>query len=231
MLCPASAVQQPSSPARELEDLRQRVEELERQRDSGSGVDLAPHELASLDSSASTDQLARPWYENFELWGFGAFTYLDTVRRALTPEGGFLVKEATLFVQANVWEKIAFFCELQTNRLGEDEQVPVRTGEVYAHFRDLYRSDAGSYVGVKVGRVDIPFGDEYLVQDSIDDPLISLSAAYPYGSTKAWSCTASGPGSAGSPRSPTAAKSAASTTPPTRLSAPSCTAARPSGSI
>ena len=34
---------------------------------------------------------------------------------------------------------------------------------------------------MKLGRIDIPFGDEYLWQDAIDNPLITNSAAYPYG--------------------------------------------------
>ncbi len=36
-------------------------------------------------------------------------------------------------------------------------------------------------MGIKVGRFDIPFGEEYLWQDAIDNPLITSSAPYVYG--------------------------------------------------
>ena len=34
---------------------------------------------------------------------------------------------------------------------------------------------------MKIGRMDLPFGEDYLTQDVVDNPLVTLSAAYPYG--------------------------------------------------
>ena len=48
------------------------------------------------------------------------------------------------------------------------------------HFYDISLTDSVTF-GLKLGRIDIPFGEEYLWQDAIDNPLITNSAAYPYG--------------------------------------------------
>lgn len=167
---------------RELEELRRRVAELERQRSGQqpAEVNLALDQLPALFAVDEGQALARPWYQNIDLWGFGAFDFLDTGDAGTSPEGGFLVKETTLHIEAHAWENVSFYSEFQMNRLGQDATKFTRTGEVHAHFRDIF-GDQGPKVGLKVGRIDIPFGDEYLEQDSIDNPLISNSAPYPYG--------------------------------------------------
>lgn len=167
---------------REVDELRRRVGELERQRYARqeAQVDLALDQLPSLGAADEEHPLARPWYQNFDLWGFGAFDFFDTGNDGTRPDGGFLIKETTLHVEAHAWEDVSFYSETQLNRLGQDSTKFVRTGEVHAHFRNVF-GDEGPSVGLKVGRVDIPFGDEYVAQDSVDNSLISNSAPYPYG--------------------------------------------------
>lgn len=147
---------------------------------SDTEVDLTQEEYPSLEQYDQSHVLAKPWYQNFDVSGFGAAGYYDTGDTGTKPDGGFEVKEASLFISADVWENTRFFVELQTNRLGKDDQLFTRTGEVYIHFLDLIPSVVPS-VGLKLGRFDIPFGEEYLWQDAIDNPLITNSAAYPYG--------------------------------------------------
>ena len=84
-------------------------------------------------------------------------------------------------IELQVWDDVSIFFELQVNRLGKDDSVAARTGEVHVHFRDVWKSECGDTMGIKVGRIDIPFGEEYLWRDSIDNPLITQSEAYPYG--------------------------------------------------
>ena len=143
-------------------------------------VDLSSRERSSLmDDETSGHVLSNPWWQNFDIHGFGAAGYYETGSAGTRGYGGFAVKEASLFIEAAVWNNSSFFIELQTNRLGKDDQLFTRTGEVYIHFRDLPAGDATW--GAKFGRIDIPFGEEYLWQDAIDNPLITNSAAYPYG--------------------------------------------------
>ena len=145
-----------------------------------SYVDLDTHENQSIESSDDDHILSRPWWRNFDIHGFGAVGYYDTGSAGTREHGSFEIKEASLFVEAAVWEDISFFIELQTNRLGKDDDLFTRTGEVYAHLQDIPISESTS-LGLKLGRIDIPFGEEYLWQDAIDNPLITFSAAYPYG--------------------------------------------------
>lgn len=148
--------------------------------DSTGGVDLTDRSVVAPSGAAQEHVLARPWYDNVTVSGFGAFGFVDSGRAGVRPDGGFQIKEATVHVEMDVWQSAVVYVELQTNRLGSDDSKYVRTGEVHAHFRDLLRT-ASVQVGAKVGRIDIPFGDEYLWQDAPDNPLISNSASYPYG--------------------------------------------------
>lgn len=131
------------------------------------------------EDSDTSHVLSRPWWENFDLYGFAGVGYYDTGRAGTRDNGAFEIKEASLFLEAEIWDETTFFLELQTNRLGKDDQLFTRTGEVYVHFREVVIGDYA--VGFKIGRLDIPFGEEYLWQDAIDNPLITNSAAYPYG--------------------------------------------------
>lgn len=143
-------------------------------------VDLSLRENTAVAHDQGTHVLENPWWRNLNISGFAASGYYDTGSAGTRDNGGFEIKEATLFVEAEVWEDVGFFAELQTNRLGKDDEKFVRTGEVYAHFRDIPLTESLTF-GMKIGRFDIPFGDEYLWQDAIDNPLITNSAAYPYG--------------------------------------------------
>lgn len=156
---------------------------------SGPGpahVSLQEDEAASLaaEPASSGHVLAKPWYDNIILDGFGAAGFVWTGGNAARQKGGFLNYEATLNFDARVWEDVHFFHELQTIRLGDENTKFVRTGEVYVMLKDVFKTlfDAeGRRVGAKIGRMDIPFGEDYLTQDVIDNPLITLAAAYPYG--------------------------------------------------
>lgn len=170
----------------ELATLKDRISQLEDSTFEGDEliiddplldeVDLEEDELAP-----PTHVLARRWFENFQMSGFAAFDFLATGNDGKNPEGGFLVKETTIWIEPQVWDDISVFFELQVNRLAKDETIAARTGEVHVHFRNVWDSGCGDTLGIKVGRIDIPFGEEYLWQDSIDNPLITQSAAYPYG--------------------------------------------------
>ena len=124
--------------------------------------------------------LARPWFQNIDISGFGAVSFLDSGASGTRPNGDFTIKDTALFVEAEAWEDMSFFFEVQTNLLLLDHKVPVRTGEVYVHLRNVLKKWGDDLLGIKVGRIDIPFGEEYLWNDSSDNPLISHTAAYPW---------------------------------------------------
>lgn len=93
----------------------------------------------------------------------------------------FRVDEAKLFVEAPLWKNFAFaYAELDL--LTRERQVAgpaddaFHLGELYVDFEGLSRLwDKPGMLGMRVGRIDIPFGEEYAVRDAIDNPLISHS--------------------------------------------------------
>ena len=141
---------------------------MEKVHNSRFAVDLSGREVvASADSSQHV--LARPWYDNIEIWGFGAFWFAATGADGLRSEAGFEIKESTVFIEAQAWENASVFLEIQTTPPLRDQDQRVSTGEVYAQFRDFLGSWTRYQVGLKVGRIDIPFGEEYLLQDAVDN--------------------------------------------------------------
>lgn len=149
-------------------------------------VSLEAEELAALPGEAggAGPVLARPWFQNIRLDGFGAAGYVWTGGQAVHEHGSFLNYEATINVDAEVWEDVHYFHEIQTVRVMEEDRHFVRTREVYLDFKDLMKTvfdKEGMGVGAKLGRADIPFGEDYLTQDVIDNPLVTYSASFMYG--------------------------------------------------
>ena len=91
------------------------------------------------------------------------------------PNTPFRVDEAKLFVEAPLWDSTYFFGELDlTTRETGDEFFHL--GELYIDFENVLRHWTDqNFLSVRAGRIDIPFGEEYLVRDVIDNPLISHS--------------------------------------------------------
>ena len=172
---------------KELARVRERVDALEKQSAStgapptSSSVDLSAGELSSIGELHSDQVLARPWYENLEFSGYGAFTYLDTGGTGTNPGGSFLVKEASLFLNAQLTDHAFVYLETWLTRYLLDYGNEYWIGELYLQMTGIGARDTQPGVGFKFGRIDIPFGEDYLAQDAIDNPLITLSAADPYG--------------------------------------------------
>ncbi len=163
----------------QIEALRTELEN----KDSRSAdiVDLSGEEVSTVASEdLPTSVLAKPWYQNIDVSGLGAVWLADSGSDGTRPDPGFVIKESTLFIEAQAWEDVSFFFEVQTTLLQRDNTPEVRTAEVYAHFRNILNRWGDDLLSVKIGRVDIPFGEEYLWQDAPDNPLISNSAAYPW---------------------------------------------------
>lgn len=183
---PAPPLQQDASSRSEgLARLSERVAALERAQDgaeTSSGVDLGDDSFDSVAGMQPADDVyARPWYEKVDISGYAAVTFLDNGSAGVHAEPGTLVREASLFVDAMAWEDVSVFYELQVVRFDRDYDTGMDTGEVYARFHDVFGGEDGNGVDIKFGRVDIPFGEEYLWQDATENPLINQSASFPYG--------------------------------------------------
>lgn len=167
----------------QLEELRKKIDALEPHgaAQTKSGLDLSEKEVAPGTLQSDSSPLARRWTDNVELWGFGAFSYLDTGDAGTRPNGGFLLQEAALFLEAQAWERTKLHVELQVAPLGVGENEQIGVGEVYGEFQDLWSNTSGDRLSLRAGRFYIPFGEEYTSARATDNPLISNSAPFLYG--------------------------------------------------
>jgi hypothetical protein len=109
--------------------------------------------------------------------GEGAVGYFDAQAEGEYPDGEFVLDEAKLFLDARVLPSVFFFAELNVRERETMDDEQVRFGEVYLVAEDLAPAWGEGLVNLKVGRFDIPVGEEYESRDAIDNALVSHSLA------------------------------------------------------
>ena len=183
--------EEPASVQQQLQELRQANTALQQQlREQKSVIDLLSHQVVEL-QTARTDrdrQLAElkegntppPAAGGFNLGnvhisGEGGVSFFNTGTEGFAPHAEFRVDEAKLFIEAPLWENVYFFTELNLAQR-EYSDLYVNVGELYVDFEDVSLLwNRERQLNVRAGRLDIPFGEEYLHRDAIDNPLISHS--------------------------------------------------------
>jgi hypothetical protein len=109
------------------------------------------------------------------LSGEGSVGFFESQSHGQFPNSEFRVDEAKFFVEAPIWDEVYFFSELNLF-LREDPEFDLRAGELYVDVQNLSRLwHREQQLNLRVGRIDIPFGEEYLRRDAIDNALISHS--------------------------------------------------------
>lgn len=110
-----------------------------------------------------------------QISGEGGIGWFETGSEGAFPNSEFRVDEAKLFVDAPVWGNVYAFAEL--NLASHDaSDVDLKLGELYLDIEDvsqLWGKDR--QLNLRLGRIDIPFGEEYQYRDAIDNPLITHS--------------------------------------------------------
>jgi hypothetical protein len=107
--------------------------------------------------------------------GEGGAGFFRSGPAGIFPNSEFRIDEAKLFVEAPLWNDTYFFSELNLTQR-EDPGDALQLGELYVDFENVSRLwHQDKLVNLRIGRMDIPFGEEYLVRDSIDNPLITHS--------------------------------------------------------
>lgn len=139
----------------------QRDEELRRLRDSVAGAAAAPER--------------RPEQPGLRLSGIAGFGLFRSGAQGATPNSEFSVDEAKLFVETPVARDTYLFggLDLRTREGG----TAFALGEFYLDFENVSGALGGrdGLLNVRAGRFNIPFGEEYLVRNPVDDPLITHS--------------------------------------------------------
>lgn len=114
-------------------------------------------------------------FGNVHLGGEGGAGFFLTGSEGMFPNSEFRVDEAKLFVDAQVWGDVYAFAEINLASR-EQPDVDLHLGELYIDVEDISKLwGKNGQLNARIGRLDIPFGEEYLTRDVIDDPLISRS--------------------------------------------------------
>jgi hypothetical protein len=147
-----------------IESLNTKVADLEKKTDAGNGEASGSSELSkSFDIS------------KVHLSGEGAVAFFHSDKKGLYPNSEFRVDEAKVFIDAPVWKDVYFFAELNL-QTHEKDSLGLEVGEIYLDFEDVSKLwGKERQLNVRAGRFDLPFGEEYIYRDAIDDPLISHS--------------------------------------------------------
>ena len=109
------------------------------------------------------------------LSGEGGVAFFNTGSDGFAPKSEFRVDDARLFVEAPIWNEVYFYGDLDL-ATRENNNLNLQLGELYLDFQDvsqLWGHD--NQFNVRAGRMNVPFGEEYLMRNAIDNPLISHS--------------------------------------------------------
>lgn len=109
------------------------------------------------------------------LSGEGGVAFFNSGSRGSFPNSEFRVDEAKLFLEGPIRGQVYFYTELNLFT-HESMNAGVNLGECYLDFENITaRWTSERMVNLRMGRLDIPFGEEYLSRDAIDNSLISHS--------------------------------------------------------
>ena len=190
-----------TDPRRELQLLREQNEALQRQmRKQAEQLDRLTKIVTELQDSVPKSQPQKPQTSDLDpstpqtprqesifrsavqeslgkvhISGQGGLAFFSHESNGRFPDAAFRADEAYLFVEAPVFEDIYLFSETKFFRR-EDLSQQIIPGEIYLDFENLSRWwNQESQLSLRMGRLDIPFGEEYLSRDASDNRLISHS--------------------------------------------------------
>jgi hypothetical protein len=154
--------QQLQKQSQSLDALTQKVPDLE----------TASTERENLASENSAPAQSGFNFGKVVLSGEGGVGFQKTGPEGFSPNSSFTVEEARLFLEAPVWKDVYFYSEVDL-ATPENNNAQVNLGELYVDFENVSQLwGRDDQLNVRVGKMNIPFGEEYLTRYAIDNPLI-----------------------------------------------------------
>lgn len=147
-------------------------------KQQGEQLDVLNHKVSNLETANGTEPAAKenfPGFNHVIIGGEGGVGYAITGPEGLLPNGQFRVDDARLFVEAPLWTDVFFYGEVVL-ATQESPGMNAQLGELYVEFENiskLWHQD--NQLNARLGQLYIPFGEEYLVRNVIDNPLITHS--------------------------------------------------------
>ncbi|MDD5141711.1 MAG: hypothetical protein PHY43_15790 [Verrucomicrobiales bacterium] len=159
--------QQLQKQGRALDALTQKVQ----------GLEAANSERDNSASDNSTPTKGGLNFGKVNLGAEGGIAFFDTGSEGFAPNSEFRVDEARVFLDAPVWEDVYFYGEINL-ATRENTDLYTQLGQLYLDFEDVSKlwGKDGQF-NVRAGRIEVPFGEEYLTRNAIDNPLILHSVA------------------------------------------------------
>ncbi len=148
-----------------IESLSRKVARLESAeadaKDGGSGAGSPPRDGAAPGK--------------VRISGEGQVGFFRSGANGQAPNSEFRIDEAKVFIEANVWDEVYVFSELNLY-LREEAETDLRPGELYLDVENVSKLwGQDRQLNLRAGRIEIPFGEEYQVRHAIHNPLISHS--------------------------------------------------------
>ena len=150
-----------------LEALTQKVQGLEAAN--------AQHDNSTSDNATPTKGGLN--FGKVNLGAEGAIAFFKTGPGGFAPNSEFRVDEARVFLDAPVWEDVFFYGEINL-ATRENTDLNTQLGQLYLDFENVSKLwGRDEQLNLRAGRIDVPFGEEYLTRYAIDNPLILHSVA------------------------------------------------------
>jgi Phosphate-selective porin O and P len=159
------------------QQLQKQGESLDALTQKVQGLEAASTEHENEASENSTSAKSGFNFGKVVLSGEGGVGFQKTGPQGFSPNSSFTVQEARLFLEAPVWKEVYFYSEVDL-ATPENNNAQVNLGELYVDFENvsqLWGHD--DQLNVRVGKMNIPFGEEYLTRHAIDNPLIVNSVS------------------------------------------------------
>src|SRR6266404_315820 len=179
LMCALLLTARASCRAEETNDLRELVLQLQqRVEEQQLMIDSLPQKVQQLDVTPPVEaSRGLSFLNRVIISGEGAAGFFSSGSQGQYPNSNFRIDEAKLFVDAEVMKNVYFFAELDLVQR-ESGNNSITTGELYLDVENISRFwGEDDQLSLRVGQIDIPFGEEYLMRDAIDNPLIDHTLA------------------------------------------------------
>ena len=157
-----------------VESLQKRIAELEA---DSRGI---RSELDRLRADASTDYYdpgaaSEVRFGNLLLSGYGAVAFFDQGSEGAFPNSEFKLDDSRIVVEARILEGVYFYTSI-TLAQREVEDLNLEVFEMFLELDDVSSHwGADGLLSLRLGRTYIPFGEEYLHREPLNNPLITHS--------------------------------------------------------
>jgi hypothetical protein len=163
--------QRVESQQHQIDELRDRLDRLQKEP-----VTPAPAPLAEPEPTARQLPSMEEAGRQVRISGETGLAFFSGGSDSAYPNSDFRIDESRLFVEAPVWHNTYFFGEIDLmTRENPDDYFHV--GELYVDVEDVFSSARDRRLNLRLGRFNIPFGEEYQYRGVMENPLITHSVA------------------------------------------------------